>query len=237
MDCKVSPLQKARYSYNPKLPAALFGDGMASYDYERNMMVLYDGFDYHLSHGLVTIDTGREFRFLLEGDATMVASLESSDPVIVEAMDKAHLKITSNISGSALKCKTLSVMPDVFLDLLSRNSQSGMYALECTDLTVERATLYAEVTTANLAVATDHLTLIGSKLQKPAGGGVNPIWGGICFADGIPAKIVRIVLDDTGLQEEGLTPVEHVRKIFERGRIVIVKDGKRYDLSGREIHK
>lgn len=218
--------------------ADIFGDGMASYDAERNMLVLQDNFDYHLSHGFVTINTGREFRIVLEGKAEMSASIDCGDPVVVEAVDQGELKITSNISGTALKCATLTVMPDVLLDLFSRNSPNDMYALECDELIVNEADVHAEVTTAQLAIATKAMTLNGCWLQRPRGGGVNAEHGGICFADGTPAKFIRIVVEGYGVQEED-EPVQNakVEKIFEDGRIVIVKDGKRFDVTGRELVK
>ena len=215
----------------------IFGDGMASYDVIQNTLRFKDGFHYHLSVGLVTINTGSEFHIILDGHAEMMASLTSDDAIFVEASDQGRLKITSNISGSALKCKALVVKPNVFLDLLSRNSQIGMYALDCDELSVNDASLYAEVTTANLAVKTNRMKLDGCYLQKPAGGGVNAAWGGICFADGTPAKIVRIAEEGTGVpEEEAPSQGIQVKKIFEKGRIVIVKDGKRYDITGREIN-
>lgn len=214
----------------------IFGDGMASYDPTYNMMVLQDGFEYHLSHGLVTLNTGRELRIVLEGEATMVASVDSGDPILVEAVDEGGLKITSNISGSALKCQSLKVMPNVFLDLLSRNSQSEMYALDCEELTVSAAVLHAEVTTAQLAVHTQTMTLNECWLQKPRGGGVNDTHGGICFADGAPAKIVRIEVVGYGVNEmEEPVNGNAVEKVFEDGQVVIIKDGKRFDVTGREL--
>ena len=213
----------------------IFGDGMASYDFEHNMMVLQDNFDYHLSHGLVTINTGREFHIVLEGTAEMSASIDCGDPVVVEAVDEGVLKITSNISGTALKCASLTVMPGVLLDLLSRNSSNNMYALECDELVVNEANVHAEVTTAQMAVATRSMTLNGSWLQRPHGGFVSTQYGGICFADGIPAKFVRIVVGGYGVQEEDEpAPDAKVEKVYEDGRIVIIKDGKRYDVTGRE---
>lgn len=214
----------------------IFGDGMASYNVDLNMLMLQDGFNYHLSHGLVTIDTGQEFRIVLGGRAEFVASLDCKDAVIVETEENGELRITSNISGSALRCKKLSLQPNVSVNLLSRNSQTGMYALECGELEVNNSLFYAEVTTAELAVATQFLKLYGCWLQKPAGGSVNEAWGGICYADGTPAKIVRISVLETGVpEEEDSSQSAKVEKIFEHGQIVIIKDGKRYDVTGREV--
>lgn len=216
----------------------IFGDGTAWYDAEQNKMVLQDGFIYRLSHDFVTINTGREFRIVLEGTAEMSASVDCGDPIVVEAVDEGVLKITSNISGSALKCQKLTVMTGVMLDLLSRNSPSDMHALDCDELIVNAAVIHAEVTTAQLAVAAKSMTLNNCWLQRPAGGGVNANYGGICFADGTPAKFVRIIAEGYGLQE-GNVPDQNaqVEKLYEDGRIVIVKDGKRYDITGREMNK
>ena len=212
----------------------IFGDGMASYDASENTLFLRDGFEYHLSHGLVTIRTGHVFHILLEGKAEISASIECADPIIVETEKEGALKITSNISGSALKCLALTLNPDVTLNLLSRNSQREMYALDCERFTVNEANLYAEVTTADLAVHTGGMTLNGCWLQKPRGGSVNGAWGGICYADGLPAKDVRIVVEGFGIEEYDETsfPVE---KVFEKGQILIIKDGKYYDVTGREV--
>ena len=81
---------------------------------------------------------------------------------------------------------------NVKLELISRNSQDGMYALDCPDITVNGGTLISEVTTANMAVKTERLNLNGSWLEKPKGGIVDAEKGCICFGDSIPAKRVRI---------------------------------------------
>ena len=214
--------------------ADIFGDGMASYDVEGNGLVLRDGFGYNLSHGLVEIHTGNEFHVVLEGNAKFAASISSDDPIVVETVGDGYLKITSNISGSALKCKSLTLQPKVFLDLLSRNSQNNMYALDCEELTVNAAILHAEVTTAELAVHTSVMNLKECWLQKPRGGGLNDSYGGICYADGLPAKQVRIIVEGFGV-EEILQPEPQVEKVFENGSIVIIKDGKKYDITGREL--
>ena len=218
----------------------IFGDGMATYNAAINKLVLRNGFEYHLSHGLVTIQTGGEFRIALEGDAEIVASIDCSDPLVIMAEtveDGGYLKITSNISGSAVKCPSLHVTSGVFLDLLSRNSQENMYALECEELTVLGSKLYAEVTTAQLAVAVQEMNLYGCWLKKPLGGGINETWGGICFADGVPAKQVSIVVEGFGVEEmEDVVPNASIEKVYENGQIVIIKDGKRYDVTGRILH-
>ena len=217
--------------------ADIFGNGTASYDLEQNTLVLQDNFNYHLSRGFVTINTGRDFRIRLEGDAKIYAAVVSDDAIIVEADDNFTLSFTANISGSALKCKSLTVMPKVYLDLLSRNSQSDMYALDCESLTVNNAVLYAEVTTAQLAVATQQMTLNECWLKKPHGGFVSAINGGICFGDGIPAKLVRIVTEGYGVDELD-EPAQNVsvEKVFKNGQVIIIKDGKQYDMTGRALN-
>ena len=214
----------------------IFGDGLAAYDAAQNMLILCDGFDYHLSHGLVSINTGRTFRIVLKGKAVMVASVECADPVVMEAADAGLLYITSNISGSALKCESLTLMPGMTLDLLSRNSQIGMYALDCEELTINKAVLYAEVTTAELAVHIAQMTLNDCWMQKPRGGSVNESYGGICYADGLPAKQVRIIVEGYGV-EEMMEPSQPIMKVFENGSIVIIKDGKKYDVNGRALSR
>ena len=212
----------------------IFGDGLASYDAAQNKLILCDGFDYHLSHGLVTINTGRAFHVVLKGKALMVASVDCGDPMVMETEDEGLLQITSNISGSALKCESLTLMSGVTLDLLSRNSQKDMYALDCMELTANKAVLYAEVTTAELAVHINKMTLNDCWMQKPRGGSVNDAYGGICYADGLPAKQVRIIVEGYGL-EEIVEPSPWTMKTFENGRIVIIQDGKKYDVTGRKL--
>ena len=213
----------------------IFGNGMASYDVNQNTLVLQDGFEYRLSHGLVSIKTGSPFHIQLEGSAQCSASFDIADDLVVEGVEGGCLSIIANISGSALKCEDLNIMPDVTLSLLSRNSQEGMFALQCQTLTVNSAILSAEVTTAQLAVVTKRLVMNGCWLKKPRGGGVNDTWGGICYADGLPAKTVEIVVEGFGLEEMDDPQSVKVEKVFEDGQIVIIKDGKRYDITGREV--
>ena len=181
----------------------IFGDGMAAYDQTLNTLMLQNDFNYHLSHGKVTINTGNDFTIKLLGRAEIYACVESEDAVVLASDNGDTLKITSNISGSALKCKSLYIPKDFCLNLLSRNSQDDMYALDCErDLIVEEGYLFAEVTTADMAVKTSDMTLTGSYLLKPRGGNVNPAWGGICFADGTRAKTVWIVPNDYNIVDE-----------------------------------
>ena len=214
----------------------IFGDGMAAYDQTLNTLMLQNDFNYHLSHGKVTINTGNDFTIKLFGRAEIYACVESEDPVVLASDNGDTLKITSNISGSALKCKSLYIPKDFCLNLLSRNSQDDMYALDCErDLIVEEGYLFAEVTTADMAVKTSDMTLTGSYLLKPRGGNVNPAWGGICFADGTRAKTVWIVPNDYNIVDEhdGLQAESPVQKVFENGHLVIIRDGKRYNVMGQ----
>lgn len=216
--------------------ADIFGDGKAAYDLNSNTLVLQDGFDYHLSTGFVTIATGNDFTVRLEGNAEMAASVDCIDNVIVETEEPNALKITANISGSALKCPNLHIGRNVTLDLLSRNSADDKHALDCAgELSIDFGTLHAEVTTARLAVAVQRLTLSECYMQKPRGGIVNPVEGGICFGDGIAAKQVRLIASGTGIEENETPPTQRVQKVCENGQVVIIKDGKRYSLTGQAL--
>ena len=114
------------------------------------------------------------------------------DNLIVDSEGEHTLSITSNISGSALQCPVLTVNKNAKLELLSRNSQEGMFALSCPLITVKGGTLLADVTTAFLAIETTQLNLNGSWLEKPKGGIVDAEKLCVCFGDGTPAKRVRI---------------------------------------------
>lgn len=216
--------------------ADIFGDGKASYDPESHTLLLMDGFDYRLSTGFVTLNTGSDFHIRLLGDAEIYASVESTDNVIVETDEANTLKITSNISGSALKCPNLHIGRNVTLDLLSRNSADDKHALDCAnELSIDFGTLIAEVTTARLAVAVQRLTLSECYMKKPLGGIVNPVEGGICFGDGIAAKQVRLIASGTSIEENEMPTTQHVEKVFENGQVVIIKDGKRYSITGQAL--
>lgn len=218
--------------------ADIFGDGKAAYDAEQNTLTLQEGLDYHLSKNFVTIATGRDFHIRLEGKAEMSASIDCGDDLFIETTEPYTLKITANISGSALKCPNLTINDNVTLDVLSRNSSTDFHALDCAGtLTVNNAILYAEVTTARLAVAVQDMVLNGCWLQKPKGGTINPAEGGICFGDGIAAKQVRITTVGFGIEENDETQQDaQVKKVYENGRIVIIKDGKKYNVKGQQLH-
>ena len=173
----------------------IFGDGRAAYDPQHNTLILQEGFAYSLSKGLVTIDTKYEpFVIRLEGNAQIKASVRCYNQVRVVSDGPYTLGITSNISGSALHCPSLFVCAPATLNALSRNSQKEMYAVECSGkVQVEGGTLIAEVTTAEVAVRAGELVLDGVVLIKPKGGILDTETGYLCFGDGAPAKIVRIV--------------------------------------------
>ena len=173
------------------IPAELFKDGKASYDAATNTLVLNDGFQYSLPKGLLRFETGQPLTIRVEGEALIKASLYSADDLRIEGNART-LSVTSNISGSAIECPNLTLEEGVTLNLLSRNSQEGMYALKCNTLTIRNAILNAEVTTANIAVATQKLTMNKAYILKPKAGIHNAEKGCICFGDGIPAKVVHI---------------------------------------------
>ena len=176
------------------IPSEIIKAGKAKYVKSTNTLVLEDGFKYSLGKGLVVFDTGKDLHILLKGDAEFRAALVFKDNVIIDAEKPATLSVTSNISGSAIQCPSLTINKDATLSLMSRNSQENMFALSCEAITVNAATLLAEVTTANLAVETKALNLNGSWLEKPKGGFVDTEKACICFGDGMPAKRVRITL-------------------------------------------
>jgi hypothetical protein len=173
----------------------IFGDGKASFDAQHNTLVLQEGFSYSLSKGIVTIDTKYEpFVIRLEGNAQIKASVRSYNQVRIVSNGAYTLGITSNISGSALCCPSLYIGEQATLKVLSRNSQKEMYALECFGtLTIESGSLLAEVTTAEVAVRAGDLVLNGVECIKPKGCIREPETGNLCFGDGTPAKIIRIV--------------------------------------------
>ena len=174
------------------IPSEIVKNGKVQYEKSSNTLILEDGFFFGLGKGLVVFNTGNALRIVLKGNAEFKASLVFEDPVIVEAEQPATLSVTSNISGSALKCPTLTVNENVHLQLLSRNSQDGMHALDCGSLIIHHASFTAETTTASLGVKVQDLQLDGVVMEKPKGGAINEQVGGICFGDGLAAKIVRI---------------------------------------------
>ena len=176
----------------------IFGDGKAAYDPKSNTLVLQEGFAYSLSKGIVTFDTKQEpFVIRLEGNAQIKASVWSRNSLRVVSDGAYTLDITSNISGSALLCPSLYIGPQTTLKLLSRNSQKDMYALECVGmLTIESGSLLAEVTTAEVAVRAGDLVLNGVEMIKPKGAVRDPETSNLCFGDGTPAKIIRIVPEE-----------------------------------------
>lgn len=180
------------FAANKGIPSEIFKDGKAKYLKSTNTLVLEEGFLFRQGKGLVVFNTGKDLHILLKGNAEFRAALVFEDKVIIDSEGDYKLSVTSNVSGSAVKCPALTVNKAVQLELLSRNSQDGMYALDCPDITVNGGTLISEVTTANTAVKTTRLNLNGSWLEKPKGGIVDAENGRICFGDSIPAKRVRI---------------------------------------------
>jgi hypothetical protein len=175
------------------IPSEIFKNGKVKYEKSTNTLILEDGFKYSLGKGLVVFETGKDLRLLLKGNAEFKAALVFKDNLIIEASQPAVLAVTSNISGSAIECPNLTVKENVDLQLLSRNSQEGMHALKCHGtLDVQKALFRAETTTANLSVKGKELSLDKAIMEKPKGGIVNDQWGGICYGDSLPAKIVRI---------------------------------------------
>lgn len=175
------------------IPSEIFKNGKVKYEKSTNTLILEDGFKYSLGKGLVVFETGKDLRLLLKGNAEFKAALVFKDNLIIEASQPAVLAVTSNISGSAIECPNLTVKENVDLQLLSRNSQEGMHALKCHGtLDVQKALFRAETTTANLSVKVKELSLDKAIMEKPKGGIVNDQWGGICYGDSLPAKIVRI---------------------------------------------
>ena len=213
----------------------IFGDGKASYDAGTNTLFLAKGFSYSLSKGFVNFDTEKEtVNIHLEGDASISAAVKGDKHFYISADGAYTLSIKSNTSGSALECKSLHIAPNVKLDLLSRNSQSGMYALNCAGkLKMEESTLTAEVTTADMAVKVKELELTKCVIEKPKGGGVNSSRGGICYADGLPAKIVRIVPGQDQAIETIALPDTPVQKVIRDGRLIILRGDRIYTATGQ----
>ena len=174
------------------IPPEIMKDGKAKYVKATNTLILEDGFKYSLGKGLVVFETGKDLHILLKGDAEFRAALVFKDNLIIDAETPATLSVTSNISGSAIKCPNLTINKGATLSLMSRNSQDNMFALSCESITVNEAVLIADVTTANLAVETKTLNHNGTWLEKPKGGYVDTKKACICFGDGMPAKRVRI---------------------------------------------
>lgn len=174
------------------IPAEVLKAGKIKYDKASNTLVLEEGFRYSLGKGLVVFKTGKDLRILLKGNAEFRAALVFEDKVIIDSEGDYTLSVTSNISGSAVQCPALTVNQKAKVALLSRNSQEGMYALSCPEITVNGGMLTAEVTTAFFAVQTDKINLNGSWMEKPKGGIIDAEKRCICFGDSTPAKRVLI---------------------------------------------
>ena len=111
----------------------IFGDKMALYDPEDNMLILQDGFNYRLPEGFVSFNTGAPLRIRLAGRVYMEAAVVSKDPVVIESTTYSTLTIVSNGSATALKCPSL-VIDDYFTsvrlysDAPNRSSTAGRCA-------------------------------------------------------------------------------------------------------------
>ena len=180
------------FAANKGIPSEVLKAGKIKYDKASNTLVLEDGFRYSKSKGLVVFKTGKDLHILLKGNAEFKAALVFKDKIIVDSDGDYALSVTSNISGSAVQCAAMTVNKNAKVVLLSRNSQEGMYALSCPEITVNGGTLTAEVTTALFAVQTAKLNLNGSWLEKPKSGIIDTERQCICFGDSIPAKRVLI---------------------------------------------
>ena len=172
----------------------IFGDKMALYDPEDNMLILRDGFNYRLPEGFVTFNTGVPLRIRLEGRVYMAAAVVSKDPVIIESTTYSTLTIVSNGSTTALKCPRL-VIDDYFTSvrLYSDAPNYEMIAHKCPgEVLVNGGALRMEVSRSPKAAEIGTLTLNGSVLETPSEITVNE-YGVICDHKGRYARLVSIV--------------------------------------------
>ena len=58
----------------------------------------------------------------------------------------------------------------------------------------------------------------------------NGVESGIIWSD--PIEKTDFGIDENGQEE----PIQPVRKVFENGQIIIIKDGKRYTISGQTLN-
>lgn len=172
----------------------IFGDKMALYDPEMNMLLLRDGFRYHLLEGFLTVSTGEPFRIRLEGNAYIEAAFVSKDPIIIESDGYNTLTIVSNASTTALVCPKL-VLDDYFtsLSLFSDAPNKEMIALDCSgEVVVNGGGLRMEVAHSPKAAVIGALTLNGSVLRTPRAVTINPD-GVVCDDKGRYARLIEIV--------------------------------------------
>ena len=172
----------------------IFGDKMALYDPEDNMLILQDGFNYRLPEGFVTFNTGAPLRIRLAGRVYMEAAVVSKDPIVIESTTYSTLTIVSNGSATALKCPRL-VIDDYFTSvrLYSDAPNMEMIALKCPgEVVVNGGALRMEVSRSPKAAEINTLTLNGSVMETPSEITVNE-YGVICDHKGRYARLVSIV--------------------------------------------
>ena len=172
----------------------IFGDNMALYDPEMNMLLLRDGFRYRLNEGFVSFNTGKPLRIRLEGKAFIEAAVVSKDPVIIESDGYSTLTIVSNGSTTALKCPQL-VIDDYMTSvrLYSNAANKEMIALNCPgEVIVNGGALRMEVSNSAKAAEINTLTLNGSVLETPRAITINPN-GVVCDEKGRYVRLINIV--------------------------------------------
>lgn len=172
----------------------IFGDKMALYDPEMNMLLLRDGFRYRLNEGFVSFNTGKPLRIRLEGKVFIEAAVVSKDPVIIESDGYSTLTIVSNGSTTALKCPQL-VIEDYMTSvrLYSDAANKEMIALNCPgEVIVNGGALRMEVSNSSKAAEIHTLTLNGSVLETPSAITINE-YGVVCDDKGRYVRLISIV--------------------------------------------
>lgn len=172
----------------------IFGDNMALYDPEMNMLILRDGFRYRLPEGFVSFNTGAPLRIRLEGKAFIEAAVVSKDPVRIESDGYSTLTIVSNGSTTALKCPQL-VIEDYMTSvrLYSDAPNKEMIALNCPgEVMVNGGALRMEVSHSAKAAEIHTLTLNGSVLETPRAITINPN-GVVCDDKGRYVRLISII--------------------------------------------
>ena len=92
------------FAANKGIPSEIFKDGKVKYLKSTNTLVLEDGFLFRQGKGLLVFNTGKDLHLLLKGNAEFRASLVFEDKVVIDSEGDHKLSVTSNISGSAVKC-------------------------------------------------------------------------------------------------------------------------------------
>ena len=106
------------FAANKGIPSEVLKAGKVKFNKATNTLVLEEGFKYSLGKGLVVFKTGKDLHILLKGNAEFKASLVFEDNVIIDSEGDYKLSVTSNISGSAIKCPSL---PDHSIILMHRS--------------------------------------------------------------------------------------------------------------------